>query len=125
LCASGLAAVPPSVAHRTAASLGVTSGDGDAAARYRGALETGLLKILSKMGVTTFAAYCGGGLFDVVGLDRSLVDRYFGGAGSPLGGHPLETIAQLAFHRHRLAFADDSPPALRNPGFHSFRSSCA
>ena len=124
LCAYGASAVSPYVALHTAASLGVaaaTSGDGDAAARYRGALETGLLKILSKMGVTTFAAYCGCGLFDVVGLDRSLVDRYFGGAGSPLGGHPLETIAQLTFNRHRLAFADDAAPALRNPGFHSFR----
>ena len=120
LCAYGASAVLPRIGLQTAASLGARTGDTGAPARYRQALENGLLKIMSKMGVTTFAAYCGAGLFDVVGLDRALVEHFFSGARSPLGGRTLTHIAQATLERHREAFAP-AAALLRNPGFHSFR----
>jgi glutamate synthase (ferredoxin) len=121
LCAHGAAAVFPYVGLDTAASLGEKTDDRGAPARYRQSLETGLLKIMSKMGVTTFAAYCGSGLFDVIGLDRTFVERFFPGAGSPLGGRTLAEIAGTTLERHRDAFATAPAAVLRNPGFHSFR----
>ena len=79
--------------------------------RYRLALERGLRTLMSKMGVCTFSGYCGAQLFEILGLDASLVDRFFPGTASPVGGATLADIAATVLARHQRAFADAAPAA--------------
>ena len=121
LLAFGASAVMPYLAFETAAQLsGGTDPSADRAARFRASLDHGLLKILSKMGVTTAAGYCGSGLFDVIGLDRELVRRWFHGNGGAEGGLTIADIARHGLQRHGEATAG-SGAVLRYPGLHSFR----
>ncbi|MFA7497248.1 MAG: glutamate synthase large subunit [Leucobacter sp.] len=71
------------------------------------ALGKGMLKVMSKMGISTVASYCGAQTFEAIGLSRSLVDRYFTGTASKLGGVDLEVIATEVAARHRAAYPDD------------------
>lgn len=68
------------------------------------ALGKGVLKVMSKMGVSTVASYTGAQIFEVVGLSQSLVDRYFTGTTSKLGGVELDTIAEEVARRHATAY---------------------
>ncbi len=68
------------------------------------ALGKGVLKVMSKMGVSTVASYTGAQIFEAVGLSQSLVDRYFTGTTSKLGGVELDTIAQEVALRHASAY---------------------
>jgi glutamate synthase domain-containing protein 2/glutamate synthase domain-containing protein 1/glutamate synthase domain-containing protein 3 len=77
---------------------------GEALARYRRALEHGLLKVMSKMGISTLASYKGAQVFEAVGLARELVDRYFTGTRLHLPGVGLERLERELRERHRLAF---------------------
>ena len=122
LCAFGASAICPSLAYDTvdAFSPADPTGCQRPAAQYRLALERGLLTILSKMGVCTFAGYCGSQLFEILGLDRALVARFFPGTTSPLGGIGLAEIAALAFERHRRAFSATAS-VLEYPGLHGYR----
>ena len=91
LLAYGASAVCPFLGYAIVESLtGSTSVD--SAGLYRSALEEGLLKIFSKMGISTAGGYCGGQLFDVIGLDQTLVDWYFPGTRSPLGGATMPIL---------------------------------
>ena len=119
LLAYGASAVCPYLGYAIVESL-AGAGSVDSAAFYRNALEEGLLKIFSKMGISTASGYCGGQLFDVIGLDQALVDGYFPGTRSPLGGLTLADLARQVLDRHALAFKDPSP-SLGYPGFHGFR----
>ncbi|MDY6054424.1 glutamate synthase large subunit [Micrococcus sp.] len=75
------------------------------------ALGKGVQKIMSKMGISTVASYCGAQTFEAVGLSRRLVDRYFAGTVSPLDGVGLEVIAAEVAARHEHAFpADGNDP---------------
>ena len=65
----------------------------DAVRNYRRALEDGLLKIMAKMGISTVAGYCGSQTFEIVGLEKRLVEEYFSGAPSRLTGIGLDQIA--------------------------------
>ena len=56
------------------------------------AIRKGLLKVMSKMGIATISSYCGAQVFEAVGLDRDLVDRYFGGTPSAVGGVGLTEL---------------------------------
>jgi glutamate synthase (ferredoxin) len=122
LCAFGAAAVCPSLAYETVAAMADPDPTGCrvADARYRLALERGLLTIMSKMGVCTFSGYCGAQLFEIIGLDRSLVDRFFPGTASPVGGVTLAAIAAAIVERHQRAYAD-ARPMLTYPGLHGYR----
>ncbi len=71
---------------------------------YLHALETGLLKIMSKMGISTVESYCGAQIFEIIGLNQEVVDRCFAGAPSRLGGIGFEKLASDVFYRHHLAF---------------------
>ncbi|MGL4306268.1 MAG: glutamate synthase large subunit [Mycobacteriaceae bacterium] len=64
----------------------------------------GVLKVMSKMGISTLASYTGAQLFQVIGLSQSLVDEYFTGLSSPTGGIDLAEIAADVSSRHRLAY---------------------
>ena len=78
------------------------------------ALGKGVLKVMSKMGVSTVASYTGAQIFEAVGLSQELVDRYFTGTTSKLGGIGLDTIAEEVARRHRKAYpVDGIAPAHR------------
>ena len=66
---------------------------------------------MSKMGVCTFSGYCGAQLFEILGLDASLVDRFFPGTASPVGGATLADVAATVLARHQRAFAAAAPAA--------------
>ncbi|MBF0308942.1 MAG: glutamate synthase large subunit [Magnetococcales bacterium] len=76
-----------------------------AQAKYIKALDKGLLKVFSKMGISTLQSYCGAQIFEAVGLNRQLVDRYFTGTVSRVEGIGVEMVAQETLLRHRKAFA--------------------
>ncbi|MBV1694468.1 MAG: glutamate synthase large subunit, partial [Hyphomicrobiales bacterium] len=78
----------------------------EAQKRYIKAIDKGLLKVMSKMGISTYQSYCGAQIFDAVGLKSSFVRRYFTGTHTQVEGVGLRQIARETFERHRLAFAD-------------------
>ena len=73
---------------------------------YIKACGKGVLKVMSKMGISTVASYCGAQVFEAIGLGRELVDEYFTGAVSRLGGIGLDEIAAEVAARHRRAYPD-------------------
>jgi glutamate synthase (NADPH) large chain len=78
-------------------------------------LGKGVLKVMSKMGVSTVASYTGAQIFEAVGLSQPLVDRYFTGTTSKLGGVGIDTVAEEVARRHRTAYpVDGLPPAHRS-----------
>ncbi len=76
------------------------------------ALGKGLLKTISKMGISTIQSYCGAQIFEAVGLDKSVVDRHFTGTASRIGGIDLPTIAEEALRRHQRGYPRDTSDAL-------------
>ncbi|HET8914568.1 MAG TPA: glutamate synthase central domain-containing protein, partial [Propionibacteriaceae bacterium] len=74
------------------------------------ALGKGVLKVMSKMGVSTVASYTGAQIFEALGLSREVVDRYFTGTTSKLGGVTLEQIAEEVRKRHLTAYPADGIP---------------
>lgn len=68
------------------------------------ALGKGVLKVMSKMGVSTVASYTGAQIFEAVGLSQELVDRYFTGTTSKLGGIDLDIVAEEVARRHHTAY---------------------
>ncbi|MGB6054834.1 MAG: glutamate synthase-related protein, partial [Burkholderiaceae bacterium] len=70
------------------------------------------LKVMSKMGISTYQSYCGAQIFDVIGLRRNFVDRYFTGTATTIEGVGLEEIAAETVKRHTEAFGDN--PVLRH-----------
>ncbi|MGH3470438.1 MAG: glutamate synthase central domain-containing protein, partial [Nocardioidaceae bacterium] len=75
------------------------------------ALGKGVLKVMSKMGVSTVASYTGAQIFEAIGLGPSLVDRYFTGTTSKLGGIDLDIVAAEVQLRHRRAYPVDGIPS--------------
>ena len=71
------------------------------------ALGKGVQKIMSKMGISTVASYCGAQTFEAIGLSRVLVDRYFAGTHTPLGGVGLDVVAAENRARHEQAYPPD------------------
>jgi glutamate synthase domain-containing protein 2/glutamate synthase domain-containing protein 1/glutamate synthase domain-containing protein 3 len=68
------------------------------------AIGKGLLKTISKMGISTIQSYCGAQIFEAVGLERELVDRHFTGTASRIGGIGLRELATEALERHFRAY---------------------
>ena len=81
----------------------------------RKAIGKGLLKTISKMGISTIQSYCGAQIFEAVGLSRELVDRHFTGTASRIGGVGLDVLATEALARHapRLPARRGRPAARR------------
>ncbi len=73
---------------------------------YVKAIGKGVLKVMSKMGISTYQSYCGAQIFDAVGLASDFVDRYFTGTTSFVEGSGLAEIAREAVRRHRDAYGD-------------------
>ena len=121
LIAYGASAVHPYVALETVAAMARPEAAGDkphgaaARERYVKALGKGLLKIMSKMGISTLQSYCGAQLWEAVGLNAALVDRHFAGTPSRVGGIGMELIAEETLRRHGQAF-DDALATRLDPG---------
>ncbi|MEZ5874125.1 MAG: glutamate synthase large subunit [Hyphomicrobiales bacterium] len=84
----------------------------EAIKRYMKATDKGILKVMSKMGISTYQSYCGAQIFDAVGLRSDFVAKYFTGTNTQVEGVGLDEIARETVERHRLAFGDI--PVLRN-----------
>ena len=78
-----------------------------AQANYIKAVGKGMLKVMSKMGISTFQSYCGAQIFDAIGLTSSLVERYFTGTATMIEGVDLDEIAAETTERHQRAYADE------------------
>ncbi len=76
-----------------------------ARANYVKAADKGILKIMSKMGISTVASYTGAQIFEAIGLARDLVDEFFTGTVSRISGIGLDMLAREVAVRHRIAFA--------------------
>jgi glutamate synthase (NADPH/NADH) large chain len=76
----------------------------DAIAKYVKALSKGVLKVMSKMGISTIASYTGAQVFEATGLAQPLLDEYFGNTPSRLGGVGLAELAEEAAARHATAY---------------------
>ncbi len=75
--------------------------------RYIKAIDKGILKVMSKMGISTYQSYCGAQIFDAVGLSCELVDEFFFGTASMIEGVGLPEIAEETMNRHQKAFGGD------------------
>ena len=71
------------------------------------AVGKGILKVMSKMGISTYQSYCGAQIFDAVGLASTFVEKYFTGTATTIGGVGLEEIALECVARHQNAFGDN------------------
>jgi len=80
--------------------------------RYIKAVGKGILKVMSKMGISTYQSYCGAQIFDAIGLSSELVDKYFFGTATTIEGIGLSEIAEETVTRHSSAFGKD--PVLAN-----------
>jgi glutamate synthase (ferredoxin) len=87
------------------------------------AMGKGLLKTISKMGISTIQSYCGAQIFEAIGVSREVVDRHFTGTASRIGGIGLDVIAAEALARHSDAFPDVriGQPALQEGGQYQWR----
>ncbi|MEV0948838.1 glutamate synthase large subunit [Rhodococcus sp. NPDC049939] len=108
----GAAAVNPYLAMESIDDLvseGELSGVAHAIAvrNYLTALGKGVLKVMSKMGISTVGSYTAAQVFEAIGLDRDLVGEYFTGTVSKLGGAGLDEIAHEVMLRHRQAYPDN------------------
>nr|QJH88240.1 GltB [Pterocladia lucida] len=90
---------------------------------YRLAIEKGLLKILSKMGISLLSSYHGAQIFEILGLGQSLVDLAFFGTVSSLEGMTIHELFESELFRHNAAFVDELPKKLPNLGYVQYRPS--
>ncbi len=91
---------------------------------YIKAIDKGLLKIISKMGISTIQSYIGSQIFEAVGLHQSVVDRYFTGTPSRIAGINLSVIEEETLIRHRYAYPpeqDEIPATLESGGNYQWR----
>ncbi|WP_151632806.1 glutamate synthase-related protein [Noviherbaspirillum aerium] len=79
---------------------------------FQKAVGKGLMKVMSKMGISTYMSYCGAQIFEAIGLNKALVDKYFKGTASNVEGIGVFEVAEEALRLHKLAFSND--PVLAN-----------
>ena len=91
-------------------------------ARYIKALKKGLLKIMSKMGISTLSSYQGAQIFEAVGIDQVVIDKYFTGTASRIRGVGLREIAEEALARHARAFGPHASTVRDVGGHHHWRT---
>lgn len=93
-------------------------------ASYAQAIDTGISKVMAKMGISTLQSYRCAQIFEIVGLGEDVVDRCFRGTQSRIGGVTMDIIAGESLYRHQTAFGQNHPDQLilRNPGVYHWRS---
>ena len=116
LAGYGAEAINPYLAFETLAAMAKDLPDAASAAelvkRYIKAVDKGLLKVMSKMGISTYQSYCGAQIFDAIGLSRAFVDEFFFGTATRIEGAGLAEIADETARRHADAFGES--PVLRS-----------
>ena len=123
----GAEAVHPCLALETIRAEAAQCADdpnGDKAVKnYIKAVGKGLMKVMSKMGISTYMSYTGAQIFEAVGLSSSLVEKYFTGTTSTVEGIGVFEVAEEAIRTHRAAFSDDPvlETALDAGGEYAFR----
>jgi glutamate synthase (ferredoxin) len=120
----GADAICPRVALRTIAAMADDGQLGEvhsseAQAKFQAAIEDGVLKIMSKMGISTVDGYRGAQISEVLGLGGEVVDACLRGTPSAVGGVGFATLGADALARHAVAFGDDA--TLEEPGFIRYR----
>jgi glutamate synthase (ferredoxin) len=93
----------------------------EAVARYLKSLSKGILKIMSKMGISTLRSYQGAQLFEALGIGTELIQDHFTGTPSQIGGVGLDEIALEVLARHTLAYGPEALSQLEDGGFHRYR----
>jgi glutamate synthase (NADPH/NADH) large chain len=127
LAGYGAEAINPYLAFETLASmkddLPDTLNQDEINKRYIKAVGKGLLKVFSKMGISTYQSYCGAQIFDAVGLRTDFIEKYFTGTASMVEGVGIEEIAEEAVRWHRDAYGDNPvyADALDVGGDYAFR----
>ena len=110
LAGYGAEAVNPWLAYETLAALARGKRPNapceELEARYIKAIGKGLLKVMAKMGISTYQSYCGAQIFDAVGLASGFVEKYFTGTATRVEGIGIEEIASDAMRRHEEAWGD-------------------
>ena len=122
----GAEAVYPRLALATVAALASRGRTRDAGSpeevllNYRNAIEEGVLKILSKMGISSVDSYRGAQIFDSLGLGDEVIDTCFEGTPAPVGGIGFTQIAEDVLGRHAGAYSAEAEPKLATPGYIKF-----
>ena len=114
LAGYGVEAIFPYLAYHTVLSLSLHGectdlSDTERLENYRKALGKGLLKVMSKMGISTFQSYCGAQIFEAVGLSAELVERYFCGTVSQIGGIGITELEAEGRYWHHIANSPEHP----------------
>jgi glutamate synthase (NADPH/NADH) large chain len=119
LAGYGAEAVCPWLAYETIMAMDISAKEGDknndakqAKKRFIKAVNKGLMKVMSKMGISTYQSYCGAQIFEAVGLNAEFVAKYFTGTATQIEGIGLQEVAEEAARTHRNAFGND--PLLAN-----------
>jgi len=122
LIGMGATLVLPHLAFETIREAAETDDDREhAVTAYRNALETGLLKIMGRMGVTVIQSYRGAGLFEIIGLDAEITRACFPTAAAFPGSVGWDRIAGYQCARHAQAFGEAEASALAEDGTYRFR----
>ncbi|EGD57678.1 glutamate synthase (NADH) large subunit [Novosphingobium nitrogenifigens DSM 19370] len=79
----------------------------DVQKNYIKAIGKGILKVMSKMGISTYQSYCGAQIFDAIGLSSAFVEKYFTGTATSIEGVGLKEIAEETVRRHAAAYGDN------------------
>ena len=116
----GAAAIHPYLAIETAVELGRTLSRETAITNYLHAAEYGLLKIMSKMGISTVDAYSGAQIFEAVGIDGDVIDAYFTGTAAHISGLSVEGIGKIALAWHAAGFGGEKA-TLDSRGYYKFK----
>ncbi|MCH8025443.1 MAG: glutamate synthase large subunit, partial [Chloroflexi bacterium] len=123
----GASAVNPYLALETISSMFFSGAFADipdiskALAQYESSIDAGVLKIMSKMGISCVSSYQGGQIFEALGISQDVIDLAFAGTPSRVGGIGLREIAEDALARHRSAFQPSDGLRLDDGGFYKFR----
>jgi glutamate synthase (NADPH/NADH) large chain len=116
LAGYGAEAINPYVAFETLEQLRQSKfpelGEQDVRKNYIKAVGKGILKVMSKMGISTYQSYCGAQIFDAVGLSSDFIEDYFTGTATTIEGIGLKEVAEETVRRHAAAYGDN--PIYRN-----------
>ena len=121
----GADAINPYLAYETIGEL-ITAGlldmeYSDAVSSYKNCLTSGIVKIMSKMGISTIQSYRGAQIFEALGISQKVVDRYFTGTVTRIGGLDISDIEKAVLTRSRAAYAA-SKAALPSGGYLKWRA---
>lgn len=89
---------------------------------YRKAAEKGIVKVMSRMGISTIAGYHGAQLFEVVGISQPVTEKYFTGTASRIGGLSLNQIEEEYLQRHQLAYGAQQNDLLASGGSFQYKA---